>query len=199
MTERQLQRLDRLAEAGLELALATERRAKDAAPEEDLGALAMAYARASRAVRLAGLLQSKLIEQLRAIDANRFDPAFEAVEERKLRIQRAVGRVAQTETDDEDRIERLVHETCDRLDWDDCYGDVMTRPMSDILAEVCRDLGLSPDWQRLADEAWAKEEIESGAVGKPLLSTRPPPQSGGGGPLKGVEGAATSAPPEPPS
>ena len=51
LAERQLQVLERLAEVGLEVASAVERRAREPADGEDqnLQSLAMAYARATRA------------------------------------------------------------------------------------------------------------------------------------------------------
>ncbi|MGZ3280803.1 MAG: hypothetical protein ACXWKT_20555, partial [Caulobacteraceae bacterium] len=49
---RQLQLLGDLAEVGLEVARAVERRTREAGPEDDLTRLAMAYSRTARAVRL---------------------------------------------------------------------------------------------------------------------------------------------------
>jgi hypothetical protein len=63
-TERQLELLGALAEIGLEVARAVERRARDAGPDEDLNAIARAYARAARAVRLTVMLQSRLAKDL---------------------------------------------------------------------------------------------------------------------------------------
>ncbi len=35
---------------------------------------------------------------------------------------------------------------------------------------ICADLGLSPDWRRLAHEAWAQKEIAGGAPGSPFAA-----------------------------
>jgi hypothetical protein len=158
-----------------------------------------AFSRMAKAVRLTGLVQSRLIKDIGQVISNerlfqaparerariiaavedkaRNDPA----REHKRRVEKIVDRVAQAETDDEDRLDRLADETIDRLDDEDLYGDVLTRPIGELVALICRDLGLDPDWTRLAEEAWAKEEIESGAEGSPFLS--PPPKVAGGGPL----------------
>jgi hypothetical protein len=186
--ERQLAWLDRVAEAGLEVVLAVERRAKDAGPEEDLDAIARAYARAARAVRLTVTLQSKLVDELRRHDSRRQSEAefaarraalaaaqegeaFQAREDdAKIRAHRILRRLIRAEHDDIDRIECLDTEACERLDDEDLYGAICARPMSEVIAGVCKDLGLDPDWARLAEEAWAQEEIGSGAAGEPLAA-----------------------------
>ena len=176
----------------MEIALCIERRAKDAPPEADLDRVALAYARVARAVRQSVLLQSRLIQDLKALEdgaahevaaseAQADEARFEREEERKLRVERIVGRVAKAAGGDEEQVEALVAEAGERLDDDGLYAHVMSRPVSEIVADICRDLGLDPDWPRLAEEAWAKAEIESGAAGWPfvaLLRTRPPPLAG---------------------
>jgi hypothetical protein len=172
--ERQIAVLGRLAEAGLEIALAIERQAKadDAATAEPSRAY-VAYARVARAVRLTLMLQSKLIKQLQAIDRQTAlapinaaaHEAFERedlTEQRKARLERIIERIAKRQSDDTADIERLVDEASERLDHDDLYGDVLARPVSELVAMICRDLGLEGDWTTLAQEAWAIEEINSG-------------------------------------
>ena len=82
LIERQLWVLGRLAEAGLNVALAIEQQATAAAEAPDAaepaptpepgrvvqGDVALAYARASRAVRLTVALQARLIKDLQALD-----------------------------------------------------------------------------------------------------------------------------------
>src|ERR1700710_127081 len=63
MVEHQLQMLGRLAEAGLEIAVALEAQAKGG-PAVVEGDIAMAYNRVARAVRQTIMLQSRLIEAL---------------------------------------------------------------------------------------------------------------------------------------
>jgi hypothetical protein len=62
-----------------------------------------------------------------------------------------------------------VGEAKERLDNDDIYGLVATRPIGELVAMICEDLGLDPDWDHLAAEAWARAEIASGAEGSPFL------------------------------
>ena len=79
--------------------------------------------------------------------------------------------MAKAECDDEDRLDDLVHETAERLDDDDIFGDVLTRPVGELVSLICRDLGLEPDWARLGEEAWAKEEFDDPR--SPFFATSP--------------------------
>ena len=87
---------------------------------------------------------------------------------RKGRISRIMERVVKAGHDDAEAVERLTGEADDRLDDDGLIGDVLARPVSEIVALICKDLGLDPDWTRLAEEAWARDEIDSGAAGAPF-------------------------------
>lgn len=182
VVERQLAILGQLAEDGLQIVQAIKRQAMGesapdgaAAPEVFHGDLALAYARVARAVRMTLLLQSKLIADLQAFDKgavhlaayvcartpNRAGP-------QKERIGRTVGRIAQAQFNDDEVVELMTLETVERLEHDELYGDVLARPASEIIAQICRDLDLEPDWAALAQEAWARDEMASGAVGSPL-------------------------------
>jgi hypothetical protein len=190
---RRLQILGELAELGLDVARAVERQASGAAEAPVVqGDVALAYARVSRAVRLTLMLQSKLIEALKTGDAAADQARAEAAQEsgrfspeyqRKMRVERIVERLAEAEHPDaEDLVTDLIHEAGERLDDEDVYGDLMERPLSELVARLCKDLGLEPDWADLAGELWAVREIESGQVGWPLeglAQTRPPPLAGG--------------------
>jgi hypothetical protein len=191
---RQCELLEQLSEAGLRLALTIEGQAT-ADPASAPPKTVSAFVRVAKAVRMTALLQSRLIKDMEQIRSNdrifgargrakaeadaaeaeaRLDPAHD----HKARVENIVLRVAKTRTDDEDQLDRLVAETADRLDDDDIYGDVLTRPVGELVALICRDLGLDPDWERLSQEAWALEEIASGAPGSPF--TRPLPPAGEG-------------------
>jgi hypothetical protein len=173
---RQLQMLGELAEIGLEIAGAVERAAAGKAPAPALrGDAALAYARVTRSVRQTILLQSQLIEGLNGEDdgadsegAEAADDAAE-VDHRKARVQRIVERVAKaTYGDDEDLVERDTLEAAEYLDDEDLYGDLMDRPVSELVARICRDLGLEPRWADLVQELWAQKELDTGAPGEPL-------------------------------
>jgi hypothetical protein len=199
---RQVERLDALAQLGLELARAVAGQGAEHPAEAT-----RSFARASRTVRMAGLLQSRLIKDMEALRRSRivFAPLDEeearlaAARERarldpadghKARVERIVERqVKARHKRDEDAVERLMQEAAERLDDDDIYGDVLNRPVGELVALICRDLGVEPDWPALAREAWAQDEIASGVAGSPfnnLERARPPSfaaANGGGGPL----------------
>ena len=168
LRERQLERLDRLAEAGMEMIEALVAQAKGSGPKVVDGDVGLAFSRVSRAVRLAVLLQEQLSgpgedpdERARAAEA----------QGRKAHIDRAVRVVRRVARDHCRREEyaAYAHAARERLDDDDIYGLAATRPLGELVALICRDLGLQPNWDALAEEAWAQAEIASGAQGSPFL------------------------------
>jgi hypothetical protein len=215
LAERQLQMLGELAKIGLACARYVESQTR-AEPPPPAAEIALAYARVSRPVRQAILLQSRLIAERKAAEAApaAAPPAapepgaapsefrYTPIEARKARVARIVERLAEADhPEDEAAIDELMGEALDRLDDDDRYGDLLDRPVSEIVARICADLGLSPDWTRLAQEPWAQAEIAAGAAGAPLAPYLPqaphlPREAAGGGPPAerseepGVEGAS---------
>jgi hypothetical protein len=130
----------------------------------------MAYARAARAVRLAILLQAQLSQG--AVDPLQAARQAEAAhrEQQVDRTLRIVERVAKDHCRQQGfALGAYVHEARERLDNDDIYGLVATRPVGELVAMICQDLGLEPKWEHLAAEAWAQAEIESGAKGSPFV------------------------------
>lgn len=175
--DRNLALLGEIAEIGLQVARAVERQVTAEGPVDVEGA-ARAYARAARAVRQTVMLQSRIIEAIQA-GAEAIFRARQAAEDeaaraapgyvRKARIERVVERLAMAEHgEDEDEVDRLVCEAGERLDDEDLYGDLMDRPMSELVERICKDLGLDADWTALARELWARREVESGRIGSPL-------------------------------
>src|SRR6478609_6177044 len=95
--DRQLEKLDRLADLGLEIVEALAAQAKGTGPQVVEGDIALAYDRVARSVRMAVMLQSRLIEDVRlarekpAKAAEAADPA----KARKDTVARIVRRVAE--------------------------------------------------------------------------------------------------------
>lgn len=157
--EQQINLLGELAEAGM--AVATTIRDQVVAGEGDIVTLAGAYDRVARAVRMAILLQSKLIKQL--LDWDRQTANLAAPQgRREAEIQRAA---AERDREHAEHIERLVGQAGERLDQDDIYKEVNSRPVSELIAGICRDIGLDPDWPRRTQEAWLRKET-AGADGR---------------------------------
>lgn len=211
--ERQRKMLERLGEAGLEIALAIEKRVKEAGPDEPLAALnaaGHAYAQVARSVRLCVLLQEELAK-------GRPDPESAARQaeagRRKAHIDRAVGIVRRVARDhcriEPYMVSLMAKEASERLDTDDIYGQVLTRPVGELVALICRDLGLEPHWPALAEEAWAQAEMDSRPQGSPFLDDElwedvpedgPEPASGLSRPVRPaetLEDAALALAPDP--
>jgi hypothetical protein len=184
VVERQLQVLGRLAEIGLAIATALE---QQVTAEGAKGETALAYARVSRAVRLTVALQSSVLQDLQALDraagSRLYEQGCKAERDQQRRarahrerVERVLDRVIEGEAKSEAEGERLAAAVYERLEHDDIYGDLATRSVSEIIDLVCRDLGLAPDWVSLAQEAWAKDEIESRTAAAPLAALgRPDP------------------------
>jgi hypothetical protein len=175
----QLDRLDQLGDLGLTVSRAVARRAEAAGADEDLGALAMAYSRAARAVRQTVMLHDRLIKSLQDWDKAAiaaFDDADTlARNNHKARVERIVERAARNRHgEDDDAIDRLVTEAAERLDDEDLYGEVLNRSVADLVAEICRDLGLEPDWPEGAEALWSLPVVCRAA---PELAPEPKPAS----------------------
>ncbi len=161
LVERQLQMLGRLAEAGLEIAVALEAQAKGGEAVVQ-GDVAMAYSRVARAVRQTIMLQSKLIEALQEHETGRAGRKA-AARASAARIVRGV--IDDDRTNDAERAERLAAEAAERLREED-FSDLLARPFGEAVAEICKDLGLSPDWLALAEDCAAAEAALCGKPGE---------------------------------
>jgi hypothetical protein len=167
LLDRQLQVLGELAEIGLELARAVEAEAKG--PDADVDGAVLAYSRVARAVRQSVMLQSRLIRELLAEErgeAAGAEAAHRRKAEVKARMSRILRRAIEAERDDPERIERLKAEAAERLE-EELFGDLLQRPVAEIIADICGDLGLSPDWRGLADDIAAAEEAARGEDDEP--------------------------------
>jgi hypothetical protein len=191
VVERQLQVLGRLAEIGLAIATALEQQVTAKGAAAPAGEAALAYARVSRAVRLTVALQSSVLQDLQALDraagSRLYEQGCKAERDQQRRarahrdrVARVLDRVIEGEAASEAEGERLAAAAYERLEHDDIYGDLATRSVSEIIDLVCRDLGLAPDWVSLAEEAWAKQEIETRTAAAPLAALGghdPPPDA----------------------
>jgi hypothetical protein len=148
---RQLDRLERLADLGMQVA---ETLAAQEIPD------ALAFDRAARAVRLTGALQSLLIAQIDARDQGReiAGPSGARTEplesgdnddeidedERAWLINHGL-----IEPDPTDSIPARPSAPYDRPDRErpdrETYADLLKRPVAEIIAHICHDLGLDPE------------------------------------------------------
>ena len=138
----QIAMLSRLAEIGMEIAEAAGRMARALADGGEAGTdgadPGLTYARAARAVRLTIALQQKLVADRTTLD--RFDAG-----PRRLRIRTHVERAIAAEHDDAEEarlLTRAVHEALNEAD----DADILDRPMEELVALICTDLGLPTTW-----------------------------------------------------
>jgi len=208
LLDRQLEALGRLAAMGMDIAGDIHRRVTtcdDSAPVAELQHAAMDFSRVARAVRMTFALQSRLVTDFKARSQpaspekttsqvrwiGQLSPAEQA---RRSRLREVVRGVAEGEALDAETVERLVREAGERIEDDGVFGDIMARPFGEIVALIFRDVGLSPDWDSLAQEVWAQEERKAGARGSPFAAwtggrTRPPPRAAEAEADAGPEGA----------
>jgi hypothetical protein len=187
LLDRQLEALGRLAEMGMAMAAAIERRATAEEPASDatLHHAAMDFARVSRAVRMTVALQSRLIAEFKgasrpaqaaaaAADDGPIDVRWlnavlteeEAAQQRQ--VQGIVQRLAEVAALDGEAAERLAFEAGERLEDDNLHRDLTKRPVGEVVDLICKDLGLEPDWNRVAGEWWARSEIDRSPPGSPF-------------------------------
>jgi len=83
---------------------------------------------------------------------------------------------------DRETIDERIHEAFERLSEGEWEYDLLDRPVGALAAQLCRDIGLEPDWSVWADTDWAVEEAATNAPGSPYArggvggdgSDRPP-------------------------
>jgi hypothetical protein len=115
--------------------------------------IALAYARVSRSVRLSICLQSKLVKDLETL--HRTQQYRAGWKERQVEGARkeAVARVALSlayaEKPDQERADSFYKAAQGWLRTDR-YADAAERPMSEVVAQICKDMGLTPNWTFLA-------------------------------------------------
>ena len=194
LLDQQLERLDQMAQAGTDLIQALAAQAAGG-PKVVKGDVSLAFGRVSRAVRMAILLQRRLIDETVSREADRdgeddgraLDEAADVgpgtIPDRHDLVEDIAGR----EGDAPERAERIERETAERLERDDLYGLVHARPVGEIVVDICRDLDLEPDWPTLAQEGSAQVAYVTRNPGAPLAAVmrgashshaRAPPRAG---------------------
>ena len=183
LLDRQLEALGRLADMGMAMAAAITQRATADEPgsDADLQHAAMDFARVSRAVRMTFALQSRLIAEFKGVsrpdkaaapDQGPIDVDWPDLQDKDVVQQRQVRgivhRLAEAASLNSEAVERLAAEACERLENDNFCRDLTTRPLGEVVALICKDLGLEPDWDLLAGEYWAEAEIARSPPGSPF-------------------------------
>jgi hypothetical protein len=174
-TERHLRMLAELGEIGMDLAREVRRQALDRTGEAPPAAdLALTFSRIARAVRQTVALEAKLAEgpseRARLSVADRWRSA-----RRKRQVKEIVAAVIDDEAGEYD-VDGLHEQLQERLDDGDEEADFADRPIGELVARICRDLGVTPDWSLFEDEDWAIEEAGARPPGSPFADSPDEPQ-----------------------
>src|SRR5258706_11278979 len=137
---------------------------------KSLVARVVELARVSRWIRVAIFLSARIDDG--ALDGPR--------PPKKLRVRKpAADKAADKDDDAEPRevAEALMREPRE-YEHLECYLD---RPFGEVVALICKGLGMTPDWAAWADEPWAQEEIRTQPPTSPYftgvpLEAPPPPR-----------------------
>jgi hypothetical protein len=166
---------ERVAEAEARRVLAAvEAEEAGEAPAETGGRdPALGFARAARAMRQTLALSARLDREQQALEVAAAKPAaepaamlgrtFELEPLRRFVQKDEVLRIAEEMVDAEHEGEAAENLYGDLVDWVRDEGALRDwdRPIGELLAHICHDLGLTPDWNDWRGEDWALEEAEA--------------------------------------
>jgi hypothetical protein len=173
-TERHLRMLQDLAEIGMDLARSVQRQAHEqAAADLDAAALGLAFSRIARAVRQTVALEARLAEDRQAKTAARIaSQTHTRAAHRRRDVRAVVAQAIEADAADSD-VEDLLLDLEERLADRDNEADFAERPIGELVARICRDLGVTPDWSLWEDEDWAVEEAAARPPGSPCAAPAP--------------------------
>jgi hypothetical protein len=177
----QLAMLQELAEIGMQMAravrdeaLAPVEPADEDAPTKPpsrfgSGDLGLVYSRIARAVRQTLALQIRVAEDIEKVrvqgEQRRVAAIRWGMEERQREIRDYVAEAIEAEAVElkkpEREVERLLDDLDERIeagDYDDSLDDA---PIGDIVARICADLGVIPDWDLWDQHDWAIEHLKT--------------------------------------
>ena len=154
--------LRQLVAIGMDMARMLQDQAREASASDPgvIGPdLSLRFHRISRSIRMSLALDAKLAD---GFQAEMKDREAVLVTERKALAKEAVSRQVDRDTPDRD----LHRERSDRIERED-LEDFSDKPVSEIIAIICADLGITPDWQAWSLEPWAMEERRTHVPGSP--------------------------------
>ena len=146
--ERHLRILQELADIGMELVRAVKARALD--PEADPAAtaeLVLTFSRIARAVRQTVALEARIDRDRQAAAVERAERRVRETLDRALRHKARVRDLVERAIDSEASgaaAEDLLLDLDERLEDADDLAGFADRPVAEIVARICRDLGVAP-------------------------------------------------------
>ena len=187
--ERQCRMLVELAQIGVRLALTLERQAAAAADAAEAGGapvaapfggdLGLVFDRLTRAVRLTLMLETRIAEgevgrqaqvaEARAKAAQAAQrAAIDAWEEAQVEaVVAVVEKTLDADGQDDETIVARLRETREYLESGDEDYDILEHPLSRVIAVICEEFGVKPDWSLWTDTDWAIEEAQDRPRGSP--------------------------------
>jgi hypothetical protein len=173
--ERHLAVLRELAGIGMDLARKVQRQAdqSDTVPAE----LVLTFSRIARAVRQTVALEARLADdrltRRRKVEADERAERYARGRARKAAVKDIVERVI--DAGDGHDTERLLDDLDERLDDPSDDADFAERPLGELVAAICRDLGVTLDWSLFEAEDWAISADPAAPPGVPRLTPSPTP------------------------
>ncbi|HVJ53774.1 MAG TPA: hypothetical protein VM689_15000 [Aliidongia sp.] len=175
---RDAQRLDELADIGMDIARALRREAQiRAARVEEAAAegyplppaatasadISLSFSRVSRAVRLTLALKTKLASDQLDLTEKRRDRAVDAARRNrgKRQVVEAVEKLIEAEAPETGREcdhESLYADLRERLDDAEMEDKLDEDGVGHVLKRVCRDLGITQNWRLWQGTSWFQEE-----------------------------------------
>ena len=147
-----------------------------------------AFTRVTRALRLTLTLETATAERLRDLRAGVAPTpgggaerqvaglgAFDSVGEKAREL---VAEVAAKDGDVHAALD-FAHDLRERLTESDRFGPLLSRPLVEVVALICADIGLSPDWSRWSDADFASETHASRKQGQSFRGCVPEPAEAG--------------------
>jgi hypothetical protein len=176
--ERQLSMLAELAEIGMQMARAVRDEAVARADAVDgaarpsrfgSGDLGLVYSRIARAVRQTLALETRLADEIEKAGVERARDRLEtlrrAATERQEQIRDYVAEAIEAEAVERNAadsdVERLLDDLDERIEAGDYDDTLDTAPIGELVARICADLGVIPDWDLWNDQEWALDHLKA--------------------------------------
>jgi hypothetical protein len=145
--------------------------------------LALQFARIARAVRQTVALEARLVEERAAFDERVAQAARRQADHltaerkkqgaaRKLKATVLVEQIIQADVDrdgESERAEALFDDLCAFVVDSRTDADYADRPVGEILLQICKDLGIAPDWSLWPEAA----ELIARGRGEPPIDPSP--------------------------
>ncbi|MGH6967231.1 MAG: hypothetical protein ACREE0_22325 [Phenylobacterium sp.] len=203
--------LHELAEIGMQMARAARDEALAPAdvetprPPSRFGAadLGLVYSRIARAVRQTLALEIRVAEEIETVrregEQRRVADIRQAMDERQTEIRDYVAEAIEAEAAEkkssEREVERLLDDLDERIEAGDYDDTLDTAPIGELVARICADLGVIPDWDLWGDHQWARDHLLAQSLSQDIGADRwkyldpppvaPPPETHGPPPDSG--------------